>query len=160
MIRKQLILFCLIFIFPFFALSQGKKITAIRKSTLSSDTLSRAILVKKAKEYIGVKYRRGQSNKFGFDCSGFVKYVFGAFDFSLPHSSREQFKWCKPIKDEEAQPGDLVFFRIWGKHISHVGIYLGNHLFIHSPSRGKRVSISSLDAAYYKRHLVAFGSVL
>jgi cell wall-associated NlpC family hydrolase len=113
-----------------------------------------------AKEYIGVRYRHGQSNAHGFDCSGYVKYIFRKFDFSLPHSSSAQYKQCRRVKFNEAQPGDLVFFVINGKHISHVGIYLGNHMFIHSPSYGKRVSIESLDGAYYKRRLLGFGSVL
>jgi cell wall-associated NlpC family hydrolase len=158
--KKLLIIFGLIFFAPLLAFSQEKTETSAVKDTLIIGSSIREMLIKKAKEYIGVKYRRGQSNKNGFDCSGFVKYVYEKFNFSLPHSSRAQFKQCKQIKIEDAQPGDLVFFVTLGKRISHVGIYLGDHLFIHAPSRGLRVSISTLDALYYKKRLVGFGSVL
>jgi cell wall-associated NlpC family hydrolase len=124
-----------------------------------SDTL-RTSLINKAHNYIGVSYRYGQSNEKGFDCSGFVKYVFHFFGLELPHSSYGLFKLSKRIETTEARSGDLVFFITRGKGVSHVGIYLGNDQFIHSPGRGRSVSISSLSAGYYKKHLVGFGSVL
>jgi cell wall-associated NlpC family hydrolase len=66
----------------------------------------------------------------------------------------------KHLETSEAQFGDLVFFITRGNGISHVGIYLGNNQFIHSPGKGRFVSIDSLNAGYYKNHLVGFGSVL
>ena len=156
--RKHLIVFCFIFFIPFWVWSQENIV--IPKESMTIDSSTRALLIKKAKEYIGVQYHHGQSNKTGFDCSGFVKYIFEKFDFSLPHNSRDQYHKAKQIKNEEAKPGDLVFFITLGKQISHVGIYLGDHMFIHAPSKGKKVSISSLDEVYYKKRLVGFGSVL
>jgi cell wall-associated NlpC family hydrolase len=117
-------------------------------------------IINKAHNYIGVNYRYGQSSEKGFDCSGFVKYIYKNFGLELPHSSYSLYKISRHIKTTEAQSGDLVFFITRGKGVSHVGIYLGNNQFIHSPGRGRSVSIDSLTAGYYKSHLVGFGSVL
>jgi cell wall-associated NlpC family hydrolase len=129
------------------------------KITVLADSL-RASLVGNAMKYIGVRYHYSQSNENGFDCSGYVKYVYGNFGYSLPRSSYEQYKQSRHIKAFKAQPGDLVFFVTRGKKISHVGIYLGNNQFIHSPGKGKSVSISNLDEIYYKKHLAGFGTYL
>ena len=130
-----------------------------RKITVLADSL-RTSLVTNAMKYIGVSYHYSQSNENGFDCSGYVKYVYGNFGYSLPRSSYDQYKQSRHVKAKEAQPGDLVFFVTRGKKISHVGIYLGNNQFIHSPGKGKSVSISNLDEVYYKKHLAGFGTYL
>lgn len=122
--------------------------------------LIRYNIINKACDYLGVSYRYGQSSEKGFDCSGFVKFIFRYFGLELPHSSYSLYKISKPLETSSAQSGDLVFFITRGKRVSHVGIYLGNNQFIHSPGRGRTVSIDSLNAHYYKRHLVGFGSVL
>ena len=82
------------------------------------------------------------------------------FGYSLPRSSFDQYKQSRHVKAVEARPGDLVFFVTRGRKISHVGIYLGNNEFIHSPGKGKSVSISNLDEIYYKKHLAGFGTYL
>ncbi len=64
------------------------------------------------------------------------------------------------LRRMEALPGDLIFFVTRGRKVSHVGIFLGNNQFIHSPSKGKSVSISSLDEAYYQKHFAGFGAYL
>jgi hypothetical protein len=120
----------------------------------------RTDIVGKAHDYIGVRYRYGQSSEKGFDCSGYVKFIYGVFGFTLPHSSYEQYRMCKHLEASEAQPGDLVFFNTRGKGRSHVGIYLGENRFIHAPSRGKFVSIDSLNSDYFKRRFAGFGSLL
>ncbi|MCE5345855.1 MAG: C40 family peptidase [Bacteroidales bacterium] len=127
-------------------------------SVMICDTM-RANIINKAQDYLGVSYRYGRSSKNGFDCSGYVKFIYKIFGLDLPHSSYAQYKMSKPLKTEEAQPGDLVFFITRGKGISHVGIYMGKNKFIHSPSRGKTVSIDTLNTGYYRNHLVGFGSV-
>jgi len=98
-----------------------------------------------------IRYRRGGSDpQTGFDCSGFVRYVYqhsvGAI---LPGNSASQFHAGTKVARNDMKTGDLVFFRTHGKRVSHVGIYLGDNRFIHSPSTGKRVSVSSLDEAYW-----------
>jgi cell wall-associated NlpC family hydrolase len=128
-------------------------------ATVITDTL-RTSLVSHARKYMGVRYQYSQSNENGFDCSGYVKYVYGNFGYSLPRSSFDQYKQSRHVKAVEALPGDLVFFVTRGKKVSHVGIYLGDNQFIHSPSKGKSVSVSNLDEGYYKKHLAGFGTYL
>jgi cell wall-associated NlpC family hydrolase len=130
------------------------------EDTVINYKLIRSNIINKACNYIGVNYRYGQSSERGFDCSGFIKFIFRNFGLELPHSSYTLYKISKHIETANAQSGDLVFFITRGKGVSHVGIYLGNNQFIHSPGRGRTVSIDSLNAYYYKRHLVGFGSVL
>jgi cell wall-associated NlpC family hydrolase len=101
-----------------------------------------------------IRYRRGgREPSTGFDCSGFVRYVFRhAVDQDLPADSASQFASVgAKVSRAELKTGDLVFFRTRGKRISHVGIYLGEGRFIHSPSSGKRVSINRLDETYWAR---------
>ncbi|MBN1143353.1 MAG: C40 family peptidase [Bacteroidales bacterium] len=129
------------------------------KQSSKADTI-RLSIVEKAREYIGVNYRYGHSDEQGFDCSGYVRFVYSKFGFTLPHSSSEQYKQSRHIKNRKALPGDLVFFQTRGKPIGHVGIYLGDNSFIHAPSRGKQVCIESLDSAYYKSRLAGFGTFL
>jgi cell wall-associated NlpC family hydrolase len=96
--------------------------------------------------------RGGRELTTGFDCSGFVRYVFRqSLGFDLPSNSTSQFAVGHHIDRGELKMGDLVFFRIHGKRVSHVGIYLDNGLFIHAPSRGKRVRIDHLDASYWAK---------
>lgn len=120
----------------------------------------RSDIIGKACEYLGVIYRYGYSSEKGFDCSGFVKFVYKYFGYSLPHSSYALYKLSNHLQNPEAKPGDLVFFITRGKNISHVGIYLGDNQFIHAPGKGRSVSIDSLNLKYYKKHFVCFGSVL
>lgn len=97
--------------------------------------------------------RGGHSPTTGFDCSGFVRYVFAhAIGLRLPANSAGQFLAGIKVKRDDMQPGDLVFFHTGGrKRISHVGIYLDNGRFIHSPSAGKSVEVSSLAEAYWSK---------
>lgn len=97
--------------------------------------------------------RGGRDPSSGFDCSGFVRYVFAhAVGMQLPRNSASQFLAGLKINRADMQPGDLVFFRTHGKrHISHVGIYISNGRFIHSPSAGKSVEISSLNEGYWAK---------
>lgn len=95
----------------------------------------------------------GRDPSSGFDCSGFVSYVFAnALGVQLPRNSASQFMTGLKISRADMQPGDLVFFRTSGKHrISHVGIYISNGRFIHSPAAGKSVEISSLSKGYWAK---------
>lgn len=98
--------------------------------------------------------RGGHSPSRGFDCSGFVRYVFAhAVGLELPTNAAAQFLAGLKVQRGDMQPGDLVFFHTGGrKRISHVGIYIAHGRFIHSPSAGKTVEVSSLDDAYWSEH--------
>jgi len=97
-----------------------------------------------AMHFLGVPYVWGGSTPRGFDCSGFVAYVFAQIGVSLPHSSYAMFGMGTPISIGDLQPGDLVFFT----GASHMGIYIGGGQFIHAPHTGDVVKISSLSGYY------------
>ncbi len=94
---------------------------------------------------VGNPYRRGGSKpETGFDCSGFVKWVYGQYGIGLPRSSGDMMGTGTSVARKELKPGDLVFFGR-KQRITHVGIYTGDNKYIHSPSTGKRIQESSLD---------------
>ncbi|MDI6828973.1 MAG: NlpC/P60 family protein [Armatimonadota bacterium] len=109
-------------------------------------------IVRTAFAFRGARYRRGGTSRGGFDCSGFVKYVYATKGIKLPHSSKAMFNCGKPVAQSDLQEGDIVFFNHTYRHgISHVGIYIGNRQFIHASSQGRGVRIDSLDQSYYRR---------
>ena len=98
--------------------------------------------------------RGGRDPSTGFDCSGFVRYVFAhAIGIKLPTNSASQFLDGLKVSRDEMKPGDLVFFHSGrNARISHVGIYISNGRFIHSPATGKSVQVSSLSDSYWAKH--------
>ena len=102
----------------------------------------------------GIRYRYGgKSPDTGFDCSGFVRYVFQqATNLTLPPTARAISQMGKKIAKDDLQPGDLVFFNTLKKTFSHVGIYIGNNRFIHSPSAGGVVRVDNLNTDYWTVH--------
>lgn len=114
-----------------------------------------AQILNTALSYRGVKYRFGGATPSGFDCSGFVMYVFNRHGVKLPRTADLQYEVGRKIRQTDLRPGDLVFFETYEKGASHVGIYQGNGQFVHaSSSRG--VTVSRLAEAYYaKRYLGA-----
>src|SRR5947208_9448803 len=94
-----------------------------------------------AKRFRGIRYVYGGSSpRSGFDCSGFVRYVYAHFGVSLPHSSYPQFGRGRRVSRMSLHPGDLVFF----DGLGHVGLYVGNGRFIHAPHTGTRVRVEKL----------------
>jgi hypothetical protein len=109
-------------------------------------------IVRTAQQYIGVPYRwGGESPRTGFDCSGLTMVVYRLNGLDLPRSSGQQWQAGKSIKRSQLAKGDLVFFATSvGRRVSHVGIYAGNGNFLHAPSSGRKIRISSLSNTYYK----------
>ena len=97
-----------------------------------------------AMQYLGIPYVYGGASPSGFDCSGFVMYVFAQVGISLPHNAAAQYGSGMPVSQDQLQAGDLVFFNGLG----HVGIYIGGGQFIHSPHTGDVVKISSISGWY------------
>jgi cell wall-associated NlpC family hydrolase len=97
-----------------------------------------------AMHYLGTPYVWGGASPSGFDCSGFVMYVYSQIGVSLPHSSYAQYGYGSPVSRGDLQPGDLVFF----DGLGHVGLYVGGGNFIHAPHTGDVVKISSLTGWY------------
>ena len=112
-------------------------------------------MVVTAMNFLGVRYRRGGSDADrGFDCSGFTRYVFeNSIGLVLPRRADEQAKAAGlvVVKREELKPGDLVFFNTLKRTFSHVGIYIGDGKFIHSPRPGGEVRVEDMDFKYWKK---------
>lgn len=101
----------------------------------------------------GIQYKYGgNSPETGFDCSGFVKYVFHeAAKVNLPRTARGMSSVGQAVQKNQLQAGDLVFFNTLKKRYSHVGIYIGGQKFIHSPRSGRTVSIENMNVSYWKK---------
>ena len=112
-------------------------------------------LVVSAMDFLGVRYRRGgTSADTGFDCSGFTRHVFeNSVGLLLPRRSRDQASLAGllNVKRDELKPGDLVFFNTMRSAFSHVGIYVGDGKFIHSPRTGSTVRIEDMREAYWTK---------
>ena len=113
-----------------------------------------------AKKLLDIPYRFGGSSLLGIDCSAYVQKVYGLVGINLPRSAREQFSEGNSVDKGELSIGDLVFFRTYASFPSHVGIYLGNDLFIHASSRGRKVTIDSLETPYYFKRFIGAKRVI
>ena len=109
-----------------------------------------------ASKLVGARYRYGGNTpKKGFDCSGLVQYSYRLAGVSVPRNTRFQFQNSRSIRRSDLRKGDLLFFHQEGKRFSHVGLYIGNNKFIHAPSSGKHVRVSSIRNPYWKKHLAS-----
>ena len=116
-------------------------------------------IVAAATNYIGVPYVFGGTSPYGFDCSGYVQYVFAKSGISLPRTADVQYEVGTPISTTDLVSGDLVFFSTYTYGASHVGIYVGDGQFIHaSSSRG--VTIDSLGSSYWSSHYIGARRIL
>ncbi len=116
-----------------------------------------------AKKLIGIKYKKGGTSTKGFDCSGFVRYVFQKCDLKIPHSSAAISKIGEWINLESVIPGDLIFFKNGSKNISHIGIVSKVEskmiYFIHS-SNSKGVCVSKLNESYWNKKFAGVKRIL
>jgi len=110
--------------------------------------------------WLGTPYRYGGLSKKGVDCQGFVRVIYDSlFCEKLSAGAGNQYHQCDPVKKDSLQAGDLIFFKIASRSISHVGIYLKDGWFAHATVSGYGVVLSRLDAPYYRRWFFAAGRV-
>lgn len=129
----------------------GRKFPNVSRGTGAS---SYRRLISLAKQYLGVPYVYGGATPGGgFDCSGFVYYVFGQMGVSLPRCADDQYLVGRPVSKENLQAGDLVFFSADGIEVSHVGIYLKDGEFIHASSTSC-IAYDTLERDYRREHYV------
>jgi cell wall-associated NlpC family hydrolase len=111
-------------------------------------------LISTALEFVGVPYRNGGSDPTGFDCSGFVQWVFGRHGVALPREVRDQYQVGRAVDLDEVREGDLLFFETVARGASHVGIALGNGRFVHAPSSNGVVRVEPYTASFWARRFV------
>jgi cell wall-associated NlpC family hydrolase len=123
------------------------------KSFLSGVASKAGDVVVGALNMIGVRYRwGGNTPDSGLDCSGFVRYVFqDTLGMTLPRRAEEMSRVGEKVAVSDLKPGDLVFFNTMRRSFSHVGIYIGDNKFVHSPSTGSTIRVDDLDEGYWEK---------
>lgn len=119
--------------------------------TIKKDDLNK--MISYSLDFLGTDYKYGGSSVAAIDCSAFVKTVFKEVNINLPRTSREQVSLGLDVTLNELKEGDLLFFAK-KKRINHVGMYIGNDMFIHAARKGKGVIVTKLDSPYVKKHFV------
>lgn len=116
-------------------------------------------VVSYAYRFMGTPYVWGATGPSAFDCSGFTAYVYGALGVSLPHYTGSQYQMGSGVSKGSLASGDLVFFNTYSS-VSHVGIYIGNGLFIHASSGSHKVTVSNLNESYYSENYAGARRIL
>lgn len=161
---KKIIIFIFSVLFSIVSFSEGnneslelllKEITEVGKEhEVALENNLRDSIITFAKESLNKPYSWGSVGPNKFDCSGFVKFVFGSkTDVELPRVSREMSKYNTKKDINDLVEGDLLFFSTSrnSKAVNHVGIYIGNGEFIHASSASKKVTISTIEKGFYKK---------
>lgn len=129
-----------------------------RPETVSRGTGRVEKILDYAGTFTGVPYIFGGETPKGFDCSGYIQYVFGHFGIKLPRTASEQFSIGRRVTEQEARPGDMVAFMDGGE-ISHTGIYLGGGKFI-SATSSRGVMVANVHGHYWAEHLYGFSRII
>jgi lipoprotein Spr len=159
--RLKIFIFSIVFLFATTAFAQQISDTVEQLEVTTDEQVSQNDFYDVIKEWLGTPYRYAGNSKKGIDCSGFVSMFYKlVFEINLDRSSADMFRTnvVKTKQKNDLQVGDLVFFAIKKKRISHVGIYLGDNKFVQS-SRSNGVIISDLDEPYYSKYFFKGGSV-
>jgi cell wall-associated NlpC family hydrolase len=111
-----------------------------------------------AKQMVGVRYRYGgASPSSGFDCSGLIYYSYKRVGLRSPRTTRDLYQHARPVRRSNIRTGDILFFKLDGKKVSHAAIYLDNDRMVHAPSSGKRVSYANLSSRFWRSRFVSAG---
>jgi cell wall-associated NlpC family hydrolase len=110
-----------------------------------------------AESRIGAPYRYGGAGPDAFDCSGLVAYSYRQAGITLPRTAAQQYAAVTPVKKLDLRPGDLVFFRLNGRDVGHVGIYAGDDRLVDAPQTGGKVRMVRLDDEWYRERYVGAG---
>ncbi len=113
-------------------------------------TVSAPGVVRTALDLLGTPYRNGGADPSGFDCSGYIAYVFASEGISLPRTVTDLYRATAPVRDADVAPGDLLFFTTVARGPSHVALALGDGAFVHAPSSQGVVRIEHLDERYWR----------
>jgi hypothetical protein len=127
---------------------------------ITPENISNPSLYQFIEKWYGSSYRLGGVDETGIDCSGFAQKLYNEiYGIDLNRTAKEQFSTCKRLKHpKEAVEGDLVFFHVHGRRISHVGVYLANNYFVHASS-SQGVVISNLKDEYWKKYFAGCGRI-
>lgn len=152
------IIFFSLFFYTIVFSAEIKEVSTIDVKKDVMKIFKREEIVKIALSLLGIDYIPGSDNlETGFDCSGFTEYVYFKAGIKIPRSVIEQYNKAAKLYSNPKK-GDLVFFSIKLLGIpDHVGIYIGNGKFIHSPSIGKNVRIDSLNKRYWQLRFISYG---
>lgn len=126
----------------------------VQDQGVAGDEHKGTLIVSFAKGYLGVPYLWGGRGVSGFDCSGFIYYIFTSFGYEVPRAADEQYEVGVNVPLAELQPGDLVFFSTYEPGPSHVGIFIGEGAFIHASSAAGKVTITPLTKDYYSARFI------
>lgn len=139
-------------------LIQGCATTSDKEKERKNAAISeqRSEVIKTAKSQLGVRYRFGGSSPAqGFDCSGLLQYSFSQAGLNIPRTTRSQAQYFETTDSPEV--GDVLFFKINRRNVSHAGIYLGNNKMLHAPSSGGHVEITDIREPYWQERFYKFG---
>jgi cell wall-associated NlpC family hydrolase len=122
---------------------------------------AREIVVRAAKNQLDKFYVYGKQDKYeGFDCSGLAQYAYSEAGIKIPRTVKQQYDNCDKVDKGNLRPGDLVFFSTYAPGATHVGIFIGDGKFIHSPTTGKKIDISGLDNVYWNKAFYGAGTYI
>lgn len=156
--RKALLCALLINLcYPAYSISKTAAVKEIKAEHNDTNDLIGKLLLQSV-SLIGIPYKwGGNSPATGLDCSGFIHYIYKkTLGLNLPRTAAQMAELGKNVPLNQLQPGDLLFFNtLGGEHISHIGMYLGNNQFIQSPHTGDRIKITTFNAYYHSKFVVA-----
>jgi cell wall-associated NlpC family hydrolase len=144
----------LIFILLLILLLASKGMNFAEEPTIARVPI-RDRLASAARHFLGLPYRwGGMSERRGMDCSGLIKTLFAKLNIEVPRTARDQYRAGQEVTVENLQTGDLLFFSTDGMTPDHVGVYVGEHRFVHAEKKAGRVIITDLNQSWYIKHFI------